>query len=575
MAIDLTQIEPTPENAAKYFPPLDIGPIWLKDDDGEWLLPEHTIGWEAIAWAESTLSAIRGEGMLQLTPEQMRVTLWFYAVDDEGDFTYQQAVYQAYKGAGKDPFGAVLAIIELIGPCRFSHWEYDEDGNKHPVAKDNPDGLVQLAGVSKAQTRNTMDMVPKLLSKTVRQEYKLDVQREIVYAYEGQRRMEMIGANPTALEGNRASFGVLNEIQHWVPSQGGQNLHNTIRDNVGKTPGNHYICITNAYQEGQGSVLEDIRIEQEKVWAGIAPDSGWLYMSREAHPEAPLEPEWVPLIMDTIIGDAWWQRGNMKALAKRVLDGSRPPSRTRRMYYNQVVSSEDKFFNAAEWGNALAEGCLGTELDLRPNDEIVLGFDGGKTGDATALVAIRVRDKLIVPILVEQRPEHWPKDQRWEVDRSLVNEEVHRVMDTFQVRAFFADTKLWESYIAMWSEEYGGVLQVRATATSAIGWDMSGSGSRERVSKMWELYRSSIIEGRLKHNGSGILRLHALNAHMGHNGKGLIARKDKPDSPRKIDVMVASYVAFAALSSLIEKGTTPKRPIRQRRGGPTGTMMRV
>lgn len=570
--VDYRDFEATAENAAKLFPAKCIGPVWQKDTFGQWLMPEHTLGWEVIAWAEMNLNAIRGAGKLQLTPEQMRVTLWYYALDDEGDFSYRQAVYQAFKGSGKDPFAAVLAIVELVGPCRFSHWEYDSEGNKTPVAMDEPDAWVQLVGTAKHQTNNTMSMIPKLLGKKVRAEYGLDVQKEIVYANHGERRLEMVGANFATLEGNRVTFAVLNETQHWIPSQGGPALYDTIYDNVAKTNG-RFLCITNAFQPGQDSIAERIRNEQEKVWAGASEDSGWLYMSLEAHEKAPLDPEWVPFIMDTIIGDSWWQRKNIKNLVKKVLDGARSPSRTRRMYYNQVVTSEDAFFSPGEWDGARALGTIGTEQDLKAGDAIVLGFDGGSSDDATALVALRISDKLIVPILVEQKPQGWPKDQKWLVDRQLVNEEVGRVFATYQVKAFFADVNLWESYIATWSETYRDALEVKASATSAIGWDMRGS--KEKVSAFWDLFEGSILDGRLKHNGDGQLRVHALNAKRGHNGKGLIARKESPESTRKIDLMVAAYVAFVALQSLIERGSTdPRRHVRQRRNGPSRSMVR-
>ena len=563
--------EATQENADRLFPPSDIGPIWVKDTFGNWLLPEYTLGWDVIAWAESNLSAIRGSGPLQLTPEQMRVILWYYAIDEDGEFVYEHGVWQAFKGAGKDPFGAVLAVVELIGPCRFEDWEYHEDGSKTPITRDEPDAWVQLVGVAKSQTHNTMKHIPKLLNKQVRAEYKLDVQKEIVYAMDGTRRLEMVGSSPGVLEGNPITWALLNETQHWLPSQGGQDLYNVIYDNVGKTHGARLLCITNAYEPGQGSVAEDIRNAQERVWAGMAEDSGWLYMSREAHPKAPLDPDWVPFIMRTIVGDAWWQIKNMKSLSKRVLDSSRPASRTRRMYYNQIVTAEDAFFDQAEWDGARAEGTYGTEADLKPGDEIVLGFDGGKTDDATALVAIRIKDKLIVPILVEQKPDG-PLGDGWEVNRQLVDEEVRRAFAVYRVRAFFADVNLWESYIATWSEDFREHLLVKATPNSTIGWDMRGS--KERVAKTWELYRSSLIDGRLKHNGNKILRVHALNAKRGHNGKGLTARKESPESPRKIDVMVASYVAFAALQALLENGKRPQRTHRQRANGPRRTMVR-
>jgi len=560
LAVDLDGVVPSQEMADKLFPPNDIGPIWQKDSWGNYILPEYTLGWEILGWCTTWLGAIRGTGPLELTDEQARVILWFYALDDDGDFAYRQAVYQAFKGAGKDPFAAVLCVVELIGPCRFSHWVYDDDGNKEPVATDDPDALVQLVAVSKDQTRNTMRMIPKLLTKRVRSAFGLDVQKEIVYADDGRRSMQMVGSSAPSLEGNQATFAVLNETQHWTPSRGGVFLYDTVTDNVAKT-GGRYICITNAPLPGEDSVAERVRNEQEKVWAGLAVDSGWLYMSREAHPDAPLHPDWVPFIMERIIGDAWWQRKNIKNLVKRVLDGSRPPSRTRRMYYNQLVTSEDAFFSMAEWDDARAEATLGTVEDLRKNDEVVLGFDGGKTDDATALVAIRIKDRLMVPLLVEQKPDG-PLGENWEVDRVLVDEAVRRAFADYQVRAFFADVALWESYIMEWSETYREVLAVRSSEKSSIGWDMRGS--REVIARGWESFYAAIKDGSVKHNGDKILRVHALNAKRGHNGKGLIARKDNPESPRKIDVMVAGFVAYMALQRYLEKGKRPARQYKRR-----------
>lgn len=560
MAIDLTGIEPSKENAERLFPCNDIGPIWMTDEDGDWLLPEYSIGWDVLGWCAKWLGAIRGTGPLELTPEQARVILWFYAVDEDGDFPYRQAVYQAFKGAGKDPFAAVLCMVELIGPCRFSHWKHNADGTREPVSTDEPDALVQLLGVSKEQTRNTMRMMPKLLTKRIREHFGLDVQKEIVYADNGRRTLMMVGSSAPSIEGNQVTFAVLNETQHWTPSRGGPFLYDTVTDNITKT-GGRYICITNAPMPGEDSVAERVRNEQEKVWAGLSTDSGWLYMSREAHAEAPLDPAWVPFIMDMVIGDAWWQRKNIKNIVKKVLDGSRPASRTRRMYYNQLVTAEDAFFTVPEWDAILVSGLTGTAEDLLLRDEIVLGFDGGKTDDATALVAIRLRDRLIVPLLVEQKPDG-PLGDTWRVDEQLVDEAVRRAFADYKVVAFFADVNLWESYIARWSEDFREVLSVRASDKSAIGWDMRGS--REIIARGWEAFYGAIVDGNLKHNGDKILRVHALNAKRGHNGKGLIARKDNPESPRKIDAMVAAYVAFMALSKHLEKGKRPDKTYRRR-----------
>ena len=104
------------------------------------------------------------------------------------------------------------------------------------------------------------------------------------------------------------------------------------------------------------------------------------------------------------------------------------------------------------------------------------------------------------------------------------------------------------------------MLAVKAAGDSTIAWDMSGN--HRKVADTWELYRDAIIQGKLFHNGDKFLRMHALNAHLGHNRSGMIARKDGPESPRKIDAMVASYVAYAALQKYLETGK-PRKTTRR------------
>ena len=557
MSVDLSTLEPNRDNALKYFPANHIGPTWARNDDGSWVLPELTLGWQIAAWCSDWLkhpSDIDEDGNelpWEFTPEQLRFILWAYAVDETGEFVYQKLFLQRLKGWGKDPIAAVITLVELVGPSQFSHW----DDSGEPVARRRPGAYIQLAAVSLGQTENTRDMYPAILPKSTIQHFKLDVQKEIIYA-PGGAKIKAVAANPKSLEGGRVSMLVANEPHHWTPTNGGRKFYQTASRNLAKV-GGRLLVITNAFEPGEESVAEVIRNAQEKYWAGLALSSDWLYDSIEAPDNAPCTPEWAPFIVDQIKGDAHWL--STEKIVAEMQDPSIPLSEHRRFWYNAIVTAEDSFFSMSEWDGAKAESVLGTVDDLRRGDEIVLGFDGGKTDDATALVAIRIKDRLMVPLLVEQKPDG-PLGDRWEVDRILVDEAVRRSFADYTVRAFFADVNLWESYIMEWSETYREILAVRATDKSSIGWDMRGS--REVISRGWEAFYGAIKDGSIKHNGDKILRVHALNAKRGHNGKGLIARKDNPESPRKIDVMVAGYVAFMALQRYLEKG---KRPAKQYR----------
>ena len=98
-----------------------IGPTWQRHPlTGKWLLPEKTLGWQIAGWTAEFLKAETG-GPWRFTLEQLRFVLWWYAVDENGRFTSRKGVLQRMKGWGKDPLLAVLCLVELVGPSRFSH----------------------------------------------------------------------------------------------------------------------------------------------------------------------------------------------------------------------------------------------------------------------------------------------------------------------------------------------------------------------------------------------------------------------------------------------------------------------
>jgi hypothetical protein len=89
-------VEPSREAAAHFFPPNIIGPVWRKNEDGSWLLPERTLGWEILGWAAKWLEM--DEKPWRATAEQARFVLWLYALDCDGSFTYRRGVLQRLKG---------------------------------------------------------------------------------------------------------------------------------------------------------------------------------------------------------------------------------------------------------------------------------------------------------------------------------------------------------------------------------------------------------------------------------------------------------------------------------------------
>lgn len=74
-----------------------IGPSWARNEHGDFVIPEYTLGWQAIKWAETYLLNDEGEPW-RFTNEQKRFLLWWYAVDVRGVFTYRDGILQRLKG---------------------------------------------------------------------------------------------------------------------------------------------------------------------------------------------------------------------------------------------------------------------------------------------------------------------------------------------------------------------------------------------------------------------------------------------------------------------------------------------
>lgn len=410
-------------------------------------------------------------------------------------------------------------------------------------------------GILTHNTRNTRSLFAKIVPERTRERYSMEIMSEIILANKGKSRLQAYGSNYASIEGIRFTFFLLNETQHWRKSNRMEQVYDTVRGNVAKDPfGGHYLCITNAYNPGEDSVAEKIRDAQQKIWDGLAEDDQTLYDSLEAHPAVPLDSKWAPLVLDQIKGDARWiQWSNIRS---EVMAGNLPVSRKRRMWYNQIVTTEEALFTPAELRNATPEGLTGKHADLREGDEITLGFDGGRTDDATALVAMRISDKLIVPIAVWQKPDG---QDNWSIDTDRVNSVVHWVFQRYDVQAFYADVNLWESFINEWSEDYRERLKIKATANSPIGFDMRGH--RKRVAENNQEFVQSIRDASIHLNGSPTLRQHMLNAEARFDNYGLkFGKSGGRESRRKIDCLVAATLAYMAYRDLQERRSEKKVP---------------
>lgn len=525
--------------------PIKVGPTWMWDNG--WQLPEKTLGWNVLAWCAVWLRDKHG-GPWIFTPEQARFILWFYAVDEIGDFVYHSAILQRLKGWGKDPIAACIALAECFAHVRFSHW----DKNGDPVGREEPSAWVQVVAVSQEQTKNTFKLFPSLVSLEARRHYGIQVGKTNVYGLGDTRQIEAVTSSPLAIEGGRPTLTIRAETQNWDSSNGGHDMAGAMEGNAAKSEGGQarILDICNAYKPGRESVGEKAREAWEQTQGEDAiADYGVLYDSLEAPPEAPLTADEAPAVVRSISGDSYWLDTRPRGrIVKSILNPSNPASESRRKWYNQITAVEESWADPQEF-DACGPGTRAVP-ELPAKTEIVMFLDASKSDDSTALVAVRVSDGHVFTRKVWQRP---PQAKAWTVDRNDVDHEVTACFNTFRVVGFWVDPsdarddetgeRYWENLCDDWATRYGRRLKLKAVRTGdakhPIIWDMRSRIHTKQFTEHAERTQTDIAQGDLAHDGHKLLVQHVRNARRAPNEHGVSLAKEHRESMKKVDAAVA------------------------------------
>jgi hypothetical protein len=555
--------------------PVRVGPTWQTTEDGHWLLPEATIGWDVLGWCGTELQLTLGEPW-RFTLEQARFVLHWYSVDELGRWVYTDGVLQRLKGWGKDPMAGCLSYVEALGPCRVAYMENDQ-----PVATDCPTAWVQLPAVSLEQTKNTMRLMPGLITPAAKAFYGVQIGKELIHACGDERLIQAVTSSPTTLEGARATAVFPNETQHWKQGNDGHEMAQVIERNATKSADGaaRRLAITNAYEPSEDSVAQRDREAWEAEADGKTAMSGIMYDSLEAPPDAPLaleqlegesREEWdertiatVCEVVRAIRGDSYWL--DPRRIAGSVLDPRNPPSRSRRFWYNQITATEDAWVDPLKF-----DGCVDVDVVVADGDELALFFDGSKSDDATALVACRISDGHVVTKAMWQKPPKGRADG-WIVPRGDVDAEVERIFATSNVVAFFADPshtlddetqdRFWDGLIDEWHRRYKDRLRIWAVpgkSGHAVMWDMTSPARSAEFTAAAERCAGEIERGELTHDGDGRLRRHVHNAKRYPNRYGVSLWKGHRESPRKIDLAVC-MVGARMVRRVVLNGPQPKK----------------
>ena len=213
-----------------------------------------------------------------------------------------------------------------------------------------------------------------------------------------------------------------------------------------------------------------------------------------------------------------------------------------RVWLNRPVKASARAFDVKVWSKL-----EDNEFSVPPTDMITLGFDGARKGDCTALVGCHIETGHLFTLGV------W-KGSRVESERKRtqgeVNEAVEVAFATWNVWRMYCDPPYWETSVDAWRGEYG---EERVMEWWTNRWKVMAYALRA--------FREAIDAGDLSHDGHDDLALHIgnaakkeLNMRDDEGNKLWNIRKERPDSPNKIDAAMAAVLSWEARRDAVASG---------------------
>ncbi len=517
-----------------------------------------TLGPHVCAFIEANL--IFGPGDLRGQPavlddEKMALIYRLYELFPKGHphagrRRFNRAGISLPKGLGKTEFAAWIAAVELHpdGPVRCTGWAKDGQPIGGPVR----DPYIPLVAYTEEQSdelaygalRVILDEGP--LSKD------FDIGLERILRRKGDGKAVSLSAAPNARDGARTTFIVCDET-HWWTLPRLKQAHQTMIQNLAKRKiANPWMLeITTAPEPGTGSVAEATMDYATAVAEGKIEDSSLFYFHRQAGDEHDLTTKdgaRAAVIEASGVAAGW---RDIEAIVGLWTDPATDRTFWERVWCNRMVKSTSQAFNVEVWKTRAV-----AERPVKPGDLITLGFDGAMFHDSTGLVATHVESGYQWKVGLWERPATLPVEVPWQVPAEDVDRVVRETFQQYHVWRLYADPPYWQSWIAKWVGEFG--------EERVLEW---WTNRRKPMSAALESFDTAIKEGTIRHDGDKDQVRHIGNARRDElnqrdeQGKRLwLIRKERPDSPHKIDLAMAAVLSWEARTDAIASGVLTSQP---------------
>ena len=463
---------------------------------------------------------------------------------------FRRAALSLRKGSAKTELAAAIAACELHpdAPVRTEGWRRRGRGWE-PVGGPVTDPYIPMVAYTEEQTEDLAYAALYVMLSEGPLADDFDIGLERVMRIGGDGKAVALANAPDARDGARTTFQHFDETGRFTLPRL-REAHQTMLANLPKRrlADPWALETTTSPAPGEGSVAEKTMQYATAVAEGKVEDSRLFFFHRQAsdrHDLTKLRGVRAAVLEASGPVAAWSDIDGILELWK---DPTTDRRYFERMWLNRPTSAMGAAFDAARWVK------LRRAHEVPAGALIVLGFDGSRHLDATALVATEVESGHIWDVGIWERP---PKAQEWEVPELEVSAAVEAMFERFDVWRLYGDPHYWETTLASWASTWG--------EKRVVQWD-----TRRTVAMAYAVraFANAIATGALHHAGSPALERHigAAQKRMTHTlddeGKQLFTIcKERDDSPHKIDGAAAAVLSWRARLDALAAGALEEQVV--------------
>lgn len=400
-----------------------------------------------------------------------------------------------------------------------------------------PDAECVVGAASRDQATILYDQAAGFVRRSAGLAERVDVKRGYreIQSHRDAGRIRVLAADVDTADGVIPTLALVDEL-HRHKSAG---LYGVFRDGLGPRHG-QMITISTA-GDSESSPLGLMRQQAHRL---RDRDRDGYHVAARSDDGAYAMHEWAlgrddnvdDLTLVKLVNPASWQ--TLEQLARRHDSPSMLSWQWARFACGLWMASETWWITAEQWHAAARND------RIMPGDRIALGFDGSRSGDATALCGCRLHDGLVQPLAVWEAPEGG-RDGDWRVHSGQVDAVIARTYEMYDVARGYYDPPLWQSEIEAWVREYG--------QPAVTPWATNSS----RMIHAVERFRTDLVAGTLPHSGDAVLSGHVMNARMREVRGGYWLMKDRDAA--KIDAAISAVLAYEARCDCVAAGELDRK----------------